>query len=749
MSDGLDLQVADDYMRAVESTGARIRTHSRWLNAVSVTDADLPAIEVLPFVAGVSPVAHGIASPDPERRNELGPYAAPMGAVQYPFSYGLTLQQVMQLNVPELHALGYSGDKVRIGVFDTGFRTDHSAFADFISGGRLTAAYDFIFRDSIVADEAEDPAGQERHGTQVLSTIVGFAPGFFVSAAYNAQIVLAKTEFVAGETPIEEDYYVEALEWADSLGVDIITSSLSYNFGYVLDGAHAITSVAVMSAASRGILLCTAMGNSGPGAMTLGAPADGFGIVSVGAVDQLGVITSFSSRGPTADGRIKPEVCARGLSVSTVDPASTASYFTSSGTSLATPLVSSSAALLVESHPDWAPLMVREALMQSGDHSAMPDNAYGWGTIDLLWALEYLPFGALRLAQLSDTDMYGAGDWTIAVRASAFRDRHPTQVMLHYTHAPGATDSLPLTHISDSVWEASLPYAGEDALRYYFSVTDSAGRGSFFPPGAPARKFERLRTPDSLADGFEFGGTRWERGGTGRSWWASAIDAQSGEFSLTDSPSGSYDRNSDAWIATRQPFIVPALGSYVIGFQTRYQLAGDDTGFVEVRERASEPWHAVDTVVGIQATWVAVEVPLFLFPGDSAHVRFRLITNDINEADGWYIDEFRLGQGTLRAVDETPHHPGNFRLGQNYPNPFNPETIIEFELLAPARVSLAVYNVPGRRVRTLINGPLHAGMQHVWWDGTDDRGRQLPSGLYFCRLRSGDVSLTNKMMLLR
>jgi subtilisin family serine protease len=749
MSDGLDVPVADEYTRAVEATGAHIRTHSRWLNAVSVEDLDLSAIMALPCVAGIAPVATGRVSPDPASQADAGPAAASTGVIFYPFNYGLALQQVMQLNVPEMHALGYSGENIRIAVFDTGFRTEHAAFADLLADGRIIAAYDFIYGDSVVANEEEDALQQDRHGTQVLSTITGFAPGDFVSPAYNAEFILAKTEFVAGETPVEEDYYVSALEWADSLGADIVTSSLSYNFGYVLDGAHAITSVAAMSAASRGILLCTAMGNSGSAPMSLGAPADAFGIVSVGAVDQLGLITAFSSRGPTADGRIKPEVCARGSSVWTVDPSSTTQYTPASGTSLSTPLVSSSAALLAEAHPDWAPVMLREALMQSGDHAVSPDNAYGWGTIDLLWALECTPFGALQLTEMGDSDRYEAGDWTMTVRSTGFRDRHPAQIMLHYSYVPGATDSVTMTHVSDSVWTASLPFTGESGLRYYYMVTDSAGRSSIFPPGAPAREFERLRSPDSLVDGFEFGGQRWERGGVGRLWWPSALDAAAGVFALTDSPSGSYDRDANAWIATKQPLIIAADVNMLLEFQSRFQLAAGDSGFTELQERPSEPWIAIDTVTGEQAAWLQRQYPLAASSGDSIRVRFRLKTDASAELDGWYIDDFRVGPGTLRAGDGTTVRPDGFRLSQNYPNPFNPETAIEFELLAPGSVSLAVYNVPGRCVRTLADRAVGAGTYRVVWDGTDDRGRQLPSGLYFYRLKSADVSLTRKMMLLR
>jgi PKD repeat protein len=182
------------------------------------------------------------------------------------------------------------------------------------------------------------------------------------------------------------------MEWVDSLGADVITSSLTYSDWYSLedyDGQTATITIAANTATALGILVCNANGNSGPGASTMLPPADAFEILACGAVYSTGGIASFSSRGPTFDGRTKPEVCARGVSTACASTGSDNSYTAVSGTSLSTPLVAGAACLLIQARPNFPPQLIRQALMETADNATTPDNTYGWGIINLEAALNW------------------------------------------------------------------------------------------------------------------------------------------------------------------------------------------------------------------------------------------------------------------------------------------------------------------------------------------------------------------------
>jgi hypothetical protein len=209
--------------------------------------------------------------------------------------------------------------------------------------------------------------------------------------------VLAKTEDITQEVRAEEDNYVAALEWADTLGVDISSASLAYfsfddSTGYTpddLDGDTAVITVAIDIAASKGITCVNAMGNSGPGAGTLWTPADADTMLAVGAVDAAGAVADFSSRGPTADARVKPEISARGVSTYWAQ-AWTLGYGNANGTSLSTPLIGGLAALLKEAHPGWTPHEVRAAVIGTGSEAGSPNNDVGYG---IARGLDALTFG--------------------------------------------------------------------------------------------------------------------------------------------------------------------------------------------------------------------------------------------------------------------------------------------------------------------------------------------------------------------
>jgi serine protease AprX len=254
------------------------------------------------------------------------------------------------------------------------------------------AEYDFIFNDYQTANEANDVSSQWDHGTYTWSTLGGAKTGTLYGPAFGASFVLAKTEDVRSETQVEEDNWAEAVEWADSLGADVISSSLGYSDWYTyasFDGHTAVTTIAANLATAYGIVVCNAMGNEGPNPGTLIAPADAYEIISCGAVGSSGTIAGFSSRGPTYDGRMKPEVCAQGVSTYCASSWGVTSYTNVSGTSLSTPLIGGCAAVLLSARPNLTPQQVRLAFMQTASKAANPDNTYGWGILNLAAALKW------------------------------------------------------------------------------------------------------------------------------------------------------------------------------------------------------------------------------------------------------------------------------------------------------------------------------------------------------------------------
>ena len=391
-----DVPVVESYLDAVTRTGARLHVTSRWLNAISVyaTVEQAELIATLPFVNRLEAVARSrrIEPVDAPKSKEDAIPVAPlrMGGI----NYGRSAEQLQQINLPALHAAGYTGHGVVIGILDTGFERSHIAFNHPIRPLTVIAEYDFVDNDGNAAQETGDPYSQHEHGTMILGCIGSYAPGDLVGGAFNASFVLAKTEDTTGEYPAEEDNYVAGLEFLESHGVDCTTSSLGYIDWYTqadLDGQTAVTTIAINILTSLGVHHCNAAGNeyhdSNPTTSSLIAPADGFQVITCGAVSSSGTITSFSSDGPTADGRIKPEVLALGSGTDTVNPFSTTGYTTADGTSLSTPLVACAVACLTQARPYWTVDQMREHLFETSQYYVLhgthdPLYVYGYGIID-------------------------------------------------------------------------------------------------------------------------------------------------------------------------------------------------------------------------------------------------------------------------------------------------------------------------------------------------------------------------------
>ncbi len=390
-----DRPVAQSYIAVMEELGAVIHNKSRWLNAVSITsDINIiNEISLLPFVKKTVPVA--VYKKNKREFSQL--QSSRKLSVIDSLDYGYAQEQIEQINCHTAHQAGYTGQGVRVLILDTGFNTERSVFDSLT----IIDEWDFINNDGNTENEANDYSSQHNHGTMVFSTLAGYDPGNLIGPAFGAEFLLAKTEDVTNESQVEEDYYVAALEWGEQLGADIMSSSLGYLDWYSycdMDGNTGVTTIAVDIATSLGMLCITSAGNWGTSSPPpnpcdtlyyyISAPADADSVISVGAVNSNGEIASFSSHGPTYDGRIKPEVCARGVSTWGVN-ANSDSYRTGSGTSLSAPLVSGAAAVILSAHSDWTPMQVREAMMMTADRVDNPDNNYGYGVIDVMAAIDY------------------------------------------------------------------------------------------------------------------------------------------------------------------------------------------------------------------------------------------------------------------------------------------------------------------------------------------------------------------------
>jgi len=387
-----DLSVPVNYIQKIIKTGVKHLATRRWLNAISVlaSPAQIKTIEKLDFVCQLK-LVKGFKRTKIIAGNTQNSFYKPQPpSSQTDINYGESYEQLQQINVPVLHQLGYNGKKVLVCMMDTGFRKDHEIFQSV----NLIAERDFIFDDNDTQTDPDDPNdSSDNHGTVTWSTLGGYKDGELIGPAFGADFLLAKTEDSRSETPIEEDYWVEGIEWADSLGAQIISCSLGYLDWYTyadMDGNTAVTTIAADRAAKLGIIVVTANGNERNNSWGhVIAPADGDSVIAVGAVKADGTYANFTSPGPTSDGRIKPEICARGVSTYCASRYQKDSYTHANGTSLSTPLAAGVAALLLEIHPEWTAMQVREALMSTASNSNTPDNDYGWGIIDALAASQF------------------------------------------------------------------------------------------------------------------------------------------------------------------------------------------------------------------------------------------------------------------------------------------------------------------------------------------------------------------------
>lgn len=390
--DEYDLPVSQQYVKQLTNLGLRIHNMSKWNNTVVVETADtlkMQQVRALPFVKGICRVwesPDSVAIIDRSKRADEVTNQRDTMLTNY---YGYGRNQVEMLGVDRLHQAGFRGKGVTIAVIDGGFYN-----ADLMRGidqTHILGTRNFVRPGKSVFEELD-------HGMMVLSCMAANEPHYLVGTAPEANFYLIQSEDEESEQLIEEDNWCAAIEYADSLGCDVVTSSLGYyNFDhpymnhhyYDLNGRTAVNSKSASLAASRGLLVLNSAGNSGRGTWKkIGFPADATDILTVGAVDSVGVNTTFSSLGNSADGRIKPDVMAQGEMSMVYDDDGTVVGV--NGTSFSCPTMCGAAACLVQAFPHKRPTEIIRALQLSGNNAQHPDNIFGYGIPNVMKAKEIM-----------------------------------------------------------------------------------------------------------------------------------------------------------------------------------------------------------------------------------------------------------------------------------------------------------------------------------------------------------------------
>ncbi|MHC1707749.1 MAG: S8 family serine peptidase [Bacteroidales bacterium] len=397
-----DLPVNPSYIDGVAATGAGVLSVSKWLNSVVIYVADtniLDQIRNLPYVSEVSYVAwkrtagqsvqdfdkwkehNNLNASIPETGNPS--YFRPKKAASY--DYGPSFNQIEMIRATVMHEHGFRGQGMMIAVLDAGFYNVDvlSCFDSLRSEGRLLGTRDFVNPGGNVFQE-------NTHGMSVLSAMAGNVPGQIIGTAPKASYWLLRSEDTGSEYPVEEYFWVAAAEFADSVGVDVINSSLGYtvfddfSLSYSpsdMNGNTAVSTIGADIAASKGILVVNSAGNSGGSDwMIIGAPSDGDSVLAVGAVDQIGQYAGFSSTGPSADGRIKPDVAVQGEG--TIVITASGDITPGNGTSFSSPVLAGAAACLWQAHPQATNMEILYAIQKSSSQFSNPDIYLGYGIPD-------------------------------------------------------------------------------------------------------------------------------------------------------------------------------------------------------------------------------------------------------------------------------------------------------------------------------------------------------------------------------
>ncbi len=385
--DETDVPLYPSYVEQISNaTGIVIKAKSKWLNSVHVqgTADAINALSNLDFVASIE-FANTALNNRAVSATPLENQHARKLEVVTDFNYGQAANQIEMLGGDFLHQNNFTGQGMQIAIIDAGFTNANTmgAFDRIRNNNQILGTYNFVNR-------IEDVYGYHYHGTMVLSTLAGYVEDEFVGTAPDASYYLFMSEDVTQEHPIEESLWVEAAEKADSLGVDVINTSLGYttfdraeyNHTYEqLDGKTTYITRGAAMAFTKGILVVNAAGNSGSSSWHyIGAPADAHEILSIGAVNADETMASFSSYGPTSDGVVKPDVCAQGGSAAVINTSNT--IINANGTSFASPILCGVATCFWQAFPDKTNTEIAQAIRESAHLYSAPEDQYGYGIPD-------------------------------------------------------------------------------------------------------------------------------------------------------------------------------------------------------------------------------------------------------------------------------------------------------------------------------------------------------------------------------
>ena len=396
--DSTDLPVNPAYVQQIENLGVHVHCASKWMNGVTVKLTDstkMAQVRLLPFVSFVqyTGLLVGAALAPPTKQN-----------TKESLNYGIASGQITQLNGTYLHDEGFKGKGIHVAVIDAGFTNVdiNPCFDSLRMQGRLLGTKDVI-------NPASNIYSEDTHGAMVLSTMTGNMTGQYLGTAPEASYWLIRTEYRPTEYKVETDFWCAGIEFADSVGADIATSSLGYytfddasmSFSYAdMNGKVSRASRAATIASKKGMVVLVAAGNEGNAAWHyIGSPADADGIISVGSVDSIAKPSYFTSFGPSSDNRVKPEICARGTASALVSVAGKNTH--GNGTSFATPIMAGMMACLLQRYKAYFPIPTIEYLLNSvfrtGSLYNNPTAQMGYGIPDFWQAEKYLPiFDSLR-----------------------------------------------------------------------------------------------------------------------------------------------------------------------------------------------------------------------------------------------------------------------------------------------------------------------------------------------------------------
>ncbi|MHB8906928.1 MAG: S8 family serine peptidase, partial [Melioribacteraceae bacterium] len=490
-----DIPLSENYTNQIEQLGIKIENKLKWFNAVScyLTDAQIDQLKSLSCIEKIEKVRVFKSRTDENQLIIRNNGVQQLNKISSPTSlnYGDSRTQNALSDIPAVHDLGITGAGVIIGILDSGFRwKTHPALKNLV----VLDEKDFIQNDNVTENQTGDRYDQDGHGTAVFSLIAGNDPGHIIGPAFDAKFLLAKTEYVPTETNVEEDNYAAALEWMEAQGVQITTSSLGYNifdkdqrsYTYLeMNGNTTIVAQAANLAFTRGVSTFTAAGNEssfwGTEKGGLNSPGDAFNIITVGAVDSNNIIAGFSSRGPTSDGRIKPEIVAMG--VADYHAVAGGTYGSGDGTSFATPIAAGIAALLKSAWPHLTNAQIRKIFLESGDNTANPNNDRGWGLISAKKAISYPNLSAVndvyKVINKIFIDANGVDSSTVrlnySIGGSSFQSVSMHPVNFNYTFKYNYT--LPTT------------ITNGDSVKFYFTYQTTGGAFVREPAGISNYKF--------------------------------------------------------------------------------------------------------------------------------------------------------------------------------------------------------------------------------------------------------------------